>query len=483
MHLLDSSRVAIAAGEAAYATVPPYHPETRYPEYPGAFPVTGDCPNPAYALVRESLHKLGLDREHAGIQEWNPFRAFIQPGQTVVIKPNLVRDRRETQAGLDDCVTTHGSIIRAVLDYVYIALAGRGRIIIADAPMDDADFAKLLEMTGLPQIRDFYRQYADFDIEIYDLRRERLNKVRGFIVGREELPGDPLGYEWIDLGEQSAFHEIDTLCDRLYGASYDVDETRRHHNGGRHEYLISRTVLSADCIIALPKLKTHHKVGLTVCMKLMVGICGNKNCIAHYRLGTPSQQGDQFATDGPRQQIEHHLLRAFKRTFHWWGPLRRPIAAPLRRIGETFFGKTDQIVRSGNWHGNDTAWRMAHDVTRIALYADRAGRMQSQPARKMFCLVDGIIAGEGNGPLDPKPRPCGWVIAGVQPAEIDWACAQLMGCDPQRLPLLRRATDAHRYPLLTTTPEVVEPRPSGTPFALPLGWFSAPAVQHQENAL
>jgi uncharacterized protein (DUF362 family) len=91
------------------------------------------------------------------------------------------------------------------------------------------------------------------------------------------------------LGQHSAFHEISNLCHLLYGAEYETSELRSHHHDDIHEYLISRTVIEADCVINLPKLKTHKKTGITVSMKNLVGINGNKNWLPHHREGTPAQ--------------------------------------------------------------------------------------------------------------------------------------------------------------------------------------------------
>ena len=256
------------------------------------------------------------------------------PGNTVVLKPNFVRDFRETQAGHGDCLITHGAVIRAALDYVYIALQGRGRIIIADAPQNDADFEAIRRIAGLDEIQEFYRRHASFDVEVYDLRPEKARKVDGVIVGHEPLPGDPAGYVKVDLGRHSMFAEVEHLCHLLYGSEYDTSEIRRHHTRRVHEYLISRTILDADCVINLPKLKTHKKTGITVCMKNLVGINGNKNWLPHHRLGTPWQGGDQFADDGMGHRIERGVMACFRRLFPLLGPLRRTIAKPLKTLGQ-----------------------------------------------------------------------------------------------------------------------------------------------------
>lgn len=455
--VLISNEVAIAAGYDGYPSEPPYSPYVPHPEYPFAVGAAARGTNPAYEAVRNALLLLRLDAERHGRRDWNPLESIIRPGSTVVLKPNFIRDFRETQPGHGDCLTTHGSILRAALDYVYIALEGSGRIIIADAPQNDADFGRLRRIAGLDEIQAFYREQAGFGIEVYDLRPERAIKVDGVIVGHEPLAGDPRGYVKVDLGRHSMFAEIEHLCHLLYGSEYDTSELRRHHADGVHEYLISRTVLEADCIINLPKLKTHKKTGITVCMKNLVGINGNKNWLPHHRLGTPAQGGDQFADEGLRGRIEGTAMACFRQAFPWFGSLRRVMAGPLKAIGTRLFGDTNtDTVRSGNWYGNDTTWRMVTDLNRILMYADGHGDLQNRPARNMLCIVDGIVGGEGNGPLDPTPKPAGVVVAGMNPVAVDLASAKLMGYDPDRLPLLRQASHhTHGLPLAVFKPDEV----------------------------
>jgi len=393
---------------------------------------------------------LELDADHYGEKGWNPLGEIVRPGNTVVLKPNFIRDFRETQPDHEDCLITHGSVIRAALDYVYIALKGEGRIIIADASQNDADFDAIQRITGLDEIQELYRRHADFEVEIYDLRPEKARKVDGVIVGHERLPGDPAGYVKVNLGQHSAFNEISHLCHLLYGAEYDTSELRSHHHDGVHEYLISKTVLEADCVINLPKLKTHKKTGITVSMKNLVGINGNKNWLPHHREGTPCQGGDQFADDGAIHRIERKAMACFRGLFPLFGPLRGVMAKPLKALGKSIFGDTNtNTIRSGNWYGNDTTWRMVIDLNRILMYADKNGHLQGSPARHIFCIVDGIVGGEGNGPLDPTPKPAGVVLAGFNPLAVDLVSARLMGFDYRRLPLLSRGLAAHPLTLAT----------------------------------
>lgn len=447
----SARHVAVARGPMAYDAPPPFSPSCAYPEYPfrGADAVGAPAPNDVYAAVRRCFHLLGMDAERYDTPAWNPLGEIVAPGDTVVLKPNFVREFRDTQPGHDDCLVTHGSIIRAVADYVYIALCGRGRIIVADAAHNDANFDAVCDIVRIAAIRDFYRRHATIPFEVIDLRPEAATKVDGVIVGHHPLPGDPAGYARIDLGPRSMFAEIEDKCHLLYGSEYDTSELHRHQCGGVHEYLIARTVLDADCVISLPKLKTHKKTGLTVNMKNLVGINGNKNWLPHHREGTPSQGGDQYADDAAINRVERGVVMRFKKLFPLLGPLRPWLAGPIKAVGKRVFGDTSvNRVRSGNWYGNDTTWRMVIDLNRILYYAKSDGSLSIRPVRKLFSIVDAIVAGEGNGPMDPTARSTGLVLAGVNPIAVDFVCARLMGFDFRRLPILRRTLDPHDLSLI-----------------------------------
>ncbi len=81
------------------------------------------------------------------------------------------------------------------------------------------------------------------------------------------------------------------------------------------------------------------------------------------------------------------------------------------------------------------------------MYADNNGHLQDNPARRIFCIVDGIVGGEGNGPLDPTPKPAAMVLAGANPVAVDLGCARLMGFDYERLPMLSMAMVKHLLPI------------------------------------
>jgi hypothetical protein len=234
--------------------------------------------------------------------------------------------------------------------------------------------------------------------------------------------------------------------------------------------LISRTVLDADVVISLPKLKTHKKVGLTASMKNLVGINGNKNWLPHHREGSPSRGGDQFEDDGVVHRLERVAVSGFKRVFPSLGPLRPVVARSVKALGTRVFGDTNtDTIRSGNWYGNDTTWRMVIDLNRILLYADTDGVVHDRPVRRVFSVVDAIVAGEGNGPLDATPKAFGVILAGANPVAVDLACARVMGFDFARLPMLFEACEKYCPALTSFAASAVTVRPNHTRLVSDLG--------------
>jgi uncharacterized protein (DUF362 family) len=433
---------------AEYPHTPPYHPDTAYPEYRFAGQLSSE-PNVAYEAVRGALALLGLDRANFGTPRWNPLGAVIGPDDFVVVKPNMVRDFHEEVSHGTEALITHGSVVRAVVDYVVIAKEGRGRVVICDSPQNDADWDNLERAFHFDELREFYRKMApDVDLQVYDVRKEAVRKVHGVPVERYRRPGDPLGYVAVNLAADSEFSDVPGRVGRLYGAEYDISQTSEHHRPGRHEYLLAKTFLQADVIINVPKWKTHKKSGITVWIKSVIGICGDKNWLPHHTEGTPSDGGDQFAEDGIKQKVERSVVAVTKRVLRDSGRVGLYTGSLLRKLGGYVFGDTNRgAIRSGNWHGNDTIWRTVLDLHKCWIYADKHGSLRSEPQRRFCCVVDGIISGEGNGPLAPSPRRDGVIIAGTDPVAVDTAAATVMGFDVDKLRILTRAARARGFPL------------------------------------
>lgn len=75
---------------------------------------------------------------------------------------------------------------------------------------------------------------------------------------------------------------------------FDHRLMRRHHAEARHEYLLANSVLDADLVINVPKLKTHIKAGVTAALKNLIGINGHKEYLPHHTNGCPASGGDQY---------------------------------------------------------------------------------------------------------------------------------------------------------------------------------------------
>jgi uncharacterized protein (DUF362 family) len=59
--------------------------------------------------------------------------------------------------------------------------------------------------------------------------------------------------------------------------------------------------------------------------------------------------------------------------------------------------------------------------------------------RPAYAIVDGIVAMEGNGPIDGTPKHAGVLVFGDDPVATDTITASMMGMDPARIPYLREA--------------------------------------------
>lgn len=440
---MQNQVVAAIKTASRYPDRVPYSPDQYFPELPFD-DVAPDKSNHVYTAVRNLLYRLGLDKRNYGKQSWNPLGEIIHPGNSILIKPNMVKEAHLDKAEDFEYIITHGSVLRAICDYVLIALKGKGIIVFADSPETDADFDLICSRNGLSELVKFYKNNVNnISFHLLDLRKEKWFKNDGVIIKKEPLEGDPRGYVKIPLNEQSEFIDHNFNGD-YYGATYDRKETQRHHHKNVHEYLISSTVLDSDVIINVPKLKTHKKAGLTGCLKNLVGINGDKNWLPHHTEGHPNNGGDQFATDRLKSTLEYRLGSRIKSVTARFNKLSH-LVKRFKPIGRKVFGSTEEVVRSGNWYGNDTVWRMIVDLNKILYFYDSKGRKRSSK-RRMFCLVDAIIAGDKMGPLHPEPNHLGFLMGGRDPAIVDRLCARLVSFDYRRIPSIKQSFHVKNLP-------------------------------------
>lgn len=466
IHWLDDRGVAVVREAPTYPRTAPFNPSEPWPEWPGA--PLGVEDNPAFRAVREALHQLGLDAGRFGTPAWNPLRDLVHPGGTVVLKPNFVSHRnldREAPPGHDatDCLVTHGSVVRAVLDYAARALGGRGRVVIGDCPIQGTRWDALAKVIGLDVVlQDARLRFPGLTFTSRDYRLTRARTVSGYVVSRasDDQRGDD--YREVDLGPDSLLVPLMKDGARFGVVQYPSHRMQRAHTPERNLYVMPRDFLDADLFINLPKMKSHQKAGITCALKNLVGINGHKDYLPHFRFGSPRTGGDEYP-DGGR------LWDAYWDLWHAEWELDGGLRKQLLQLGARAWGlalrRAAGVPRSliaqggGSWHGNDTLWRTVLDINRAFLYFDRARAAVDPGAQRGYlAILDGLVGGDRESPLAPSPVRSGLLLAARNPLALDTAAAALMGLDWRKLKQLARGWELERLPLARFGPAEVRLR-------------------------
>lgn len=213
--------------------------------------------------------------------------------KTVVLKPNLV----DYVPG--NTINTHPLLVLAATES--FRRLGAKSVLVAEGPGHQRDTRLVLSQSGYEQC----------------LKDE---KIRFVDLNRDELIRTPL---------------------------------RAGYTGMKALWL-PRTVLEADFLVSMPKIKTYHWSGVTLSMKNMFGLVPGE------RYGWP------------------------KNILHWKG-----IQGSILDLCATV------------------------------------------PIR--FVIADGIVAMEGNGPLNGTARPLGKIVLADDPVAADATCARLMGFETGRI--------------------------------------------------
>lgn len=431
----------------------------------------------------------------------DPLAGWVAPGGTVVLKPNWVID--ENPLGNDtDSLVTHPSVIAALAEAAARALGGRGTIIIGDAPLQKCDFPALMERCRMHDIVDILRmRHPGIQFLIEDWRLTVLDRRT---LAQMSSPSDRTGsgcevdprahdqYRIVDRGRDSFLEDISDRADRFRVTCYPPSLMRAHHRPGKHEYLVTRRVFDANLFVNLPKMKTHIKAGLTGALKNLVGVNGHKEFLPHHIQGSYAEGGDCYASGGHfRRLYDKHYdrvwevygdLSSFKRRVSLW--MLRGLWIASRLTGS-------DGISAGSWMHNETIWRTTLDLNHIVHGSPGA-------ACKVINIVDGIVAGEGEGPLCPQPRPTGILLAGENPVHVDAVIARLMGYDGTRIPSVhngfhdRRSIFGGTFPadvpvrLLAEAGHIEDVTLRDVPtmdFAKPLHWRSASAVSSVGDSL
>lgn len=163
--------------------------------------------------------------------------------------------------------------------------------------------------------------------------------VDGSINERVSLPNDPLGYLKINLKSIGSFSSFEKFTPLFRSPDYEGKKTIEFHSNGNHIYILPKTILVADVFINLPKLKTHRKAGVTLSMKNLVGIIGDKNCLPHYRKGSPSESGDEYPFDTIAKRLNSKLNFKLRKMGKFTWRISKAFGSILKKI-DNFISKS-----------------------------------------------------------------------------------------------------------------------------------------------
>ncbi len=390
------------------------------------------------------LRELDLDiKNNHSSKIWNPFGDFIKQGHIVLLKPNFVR-HFHGGGGNVNSVLTNTAILKITLDYVFRALRGTGRVIVGDASLQTANFNKIIEICRLHELEEYYKKRG-FSFEIKDLRKvTAIKDKKGNIYGRKSINLDTDFIE-VNLRDKSFFGAVREKSARLRVTDINNEMMINFHNMIDHKYLIHKDALNADVIINLPKAKTHRKAGFTCAMKNLIGINGHKGYLPHHTAGAKEDGGDEYLQNNRLRKLSAFISEIISRVSYW--KCNRNVIVGIEyllKIARKFFntiarwiGPADNF-NEGCWHGNDTIWRTIADLNIISYFCDKDGQLTGQQQRVVFSLVDGIVAGDRDGPMAPRERAVGLLSGGFSTYLVDYAMAAIMGFDVNKIPFISK---------------------------------------------
>lgn len=408
---------------------PVFNPSVRYPEY--RFSELSSEKNIVYDMVRSSLYGFGLDEENYGTVKWNPLGKYIHQGDRVLVKPNMVKHFESIEQ--NECTLTHPSIVRAIIDYCFIA--GAGEVVLGDAPIQNADIEMILQNNHYNDLLAFYHEKG-CKIRFVDFRNYIVKKQFGIA---HEIPAtqNTAGVIQVDLGKYSYHYNPEEENEGVYETcGYDQVNINLNHHGEKHNYIVSEEILKADVVINIPKPKTHRFAGLTAAQKNFVGIVADKESVPHFMEGVKGVKGDETNQDSIYSRILH---KYYKKYLHKNAQKMYKTAMFYYLVYRAILVfKRDSLYIHGQWHGNDTIWRSILDLNKIVLYADKNGIMNFENTQRAILNIgDMILVGEGQGPLSPTPKEYGMIMIADNMAAFDWVVCTLFGFEHSLLPTIQ----------------------------------------------
>lgn len=349
-------------------------------------------------------------------------------GKSILIKPNWVTNDRKDDDYL--CLRTNDIFLLAVIRLV---LSFQPKIIIiGDAPIQGCIWDLVYNEKLKKEIVNLEQEFK-IQILVKDFRRvtfdQRFNKL---VENRKPLDE----YVLVDLKDKSFLEPITTRKNRFRVTEYNPDRFVESHTIGKHRYCIAKDFFNVDTVISLPKVKTHQKSGITAALKNLVGINGDKDFLPHHRIGGTSRGGDCYPGGNYFRRIAEYALDNANRHKGGRGyPIWKIVSKLAWRL--SFPGEVHHLA--AGWYGNDTTWRMVLDLNLIANFVNKDGFIEDSPIRKVYSICDGIVGGQGDGPLNPSPLPLGIISFTDNSALNDICMAILMGFDYHNIPLLNFA--------------------------------------------
>lgn len=352
-------------------------------------------------------------------------------GKSVFLKPNWVCEELKESDYV--CLRTNDNLMLCILEEV-LSLSPI-KVLMADAPIQGCNWEKMMKPDFQETVNELSATYH-IPVFIKDLRRT-VNDVENNMVEKDLHPMSD--YLIFDLGGASFLEPITSSDNRFRVTCYDPDRMAEVHHHGMHKYCVAKDVFDYDVIITIPKLKTHRMAGMTNALKLLVGINGDKDYLPHHRIGSlAGGNGDNYLKKSFLRTMSNKIIDcANKHRGTKFGLNLSRFSSLLWRLS-----KPDKAtMQNAGWWGNDTIWRTVMDLNTIALYGDKNGKIQKDKQRELISIMDGIVGGQGDGPLHPDPSPLGVLAISNSPYLMDVVAGHLYHLDEERIPLLRTANE------------------------------------------
>ena len=346
----------------------------------------------------------------------------------VLLKPNFVREIKNK--GEEICLTTHTNFILAALRVILECKPQS--VIIGDAPIQNCRWDLLLSQEFQDSVGKLSKSF-DVPVKIVDFRKVIYYPQSNKFDKSSRTDDD---YLIFNVGERSFLEPVTDRDNKFRVTNYNPDRMAMSHSKGKHQYCIAKEIFESDIVISIPKPKTHRMACLTNSLKVLVGINGDKDYLPHHRIGSEIQGGDCYKDFNIFRTWGEKLLDSANR--RRGSVMYKPLYYTSRLIWRMGC-PNNEVTANAGWYGNDTVWRMVMDINTIAQYGKIDGTLAEKPQRVIYTLCDGIIGGQGSGPLNPDPLALGIIAFSNDSYLMDEVMGLIFGLNLQKVPLLRQA--------------------------------------------